>query len=68
MPQGVEVGLVSFSSTATLYVPPTTNHQQVALAISELEPEASTASGDAIVAALRAIDTAQGGRSRESGT
>ncbi|MCH9815286.1 MAG: VWA domain-containing protein [Actinomycetia bacterium] len=59
LPEGVEVGLVAFSSTAQVLVPPTTNHRQVNQAISRLEPEEGTASGDAIIASLRAIDAAQ---------
>jgi Ca-activated chloride channel family protein len=59
LPEGVEIGLVAFSSTAIVLVPPTTNHQQVNQAISRLEPQEGTASGDAIIASLRAIEAAQ---------
>ncbi|MEI6624484.1 MAG: VWA domain-containing protein [Actinomycetes bacterium] len=59
LPADYEVGLVTFSDTATVVVSPTTNHQQVASAISTLQPEASTATGDAIVASLRAIAAAK---------
>lgn len=59
LPQGYEVGLVSYSDSAILDVPPTTNHRQVANAISQLKPDGSTASGDAIMTSLQAIKAAR---------
>ncbi|MEI8083672.1 MAG: VWA domain-containing protein [Actinomycetes bacterium] len=59
LPADYEVGLVTFSDTAQVVVPPTTNHQQVTSAINALQPEASTATGDAIIASLRAIAVAR---------
>ncbi len=59
LPVGYEVGLVSYSNSASVVVPPTTNHEQVSQAIGQLTPEAGTASGDAIIASLRAIAAAR---------
>lgn len=59
LPPGIEVGLVAFSNSATLVVPPTTNHELVEKAVGALKPLASTASGDAIVASVQAIDAAR---------
>ena len=54
-PQGPKVGLVTFSTYATLNVPPTPDHQAVKDAIDTLKPQESTAIGDGIAAALKAI-------------
>jgi Ca-activated chloride channel family protein len=54
-PPGPRVGLVTFSTYATLNVPPTTDRQAVKDAIDALKPQESTAIGDALAAALKAI-------------
>ncbi|HXX40518.1 MAG TPA: VWA domain-containing protein [bacterium] len=54
-PSGPRVGLVTFSTYATLNVPPTTDHQAVKDALDALRPQESTAIGDGIAAALKAI-------------
>lgn len=59
LPEGYEVGLVSFSDEATLDVAPTLNHAAVNQAISQLQAQGSTASGDAIIASLQAIKVAR---------
>jgi Ca-activated chloride channel family protein len=59
LPSGLEVGLVSFSSTASVLVNPTTDHKSVVAAIKALQLGKGTAAGDAIEAALEAIDAAQ---------
>lgn len=59
LPPGYEIGLVAFSNSATVVVPPTTNHEQVEKAIGVLKPLAGTASGDAIVASVQAIEAAR---------
>jgi Ca-activated chloride channel family protein len=59
LPDGIEVGLVSFSSSASVLVAPTTDHRQVEAAIGRLRPEEGTATGDAILVSLRAIEAAR---------
>jgi Ca-activated chloride channel family protein len=59
LPDGFQVGLVSFSSTATVLVNPTTDHRAVASAIADLELGRGTAAGDGIEVALRAVKAAQ---------
>lgn len=54
-PRGLKVGLVSFSTYATLMVPPTPDHDAVRQALSALKPQEATAIGDGIAVALKAI-------------
>jgi len=54
---GINLGLVKFSSGATLLVAPTTDHDQVKQAIDKLVPEPRTATGEGILTALQAIAT-----------
>lgn len=54
LPDQYRVGLVPFSTTASVAVPPTTDHALVEDAIRGLEPQGSTAIGDAIVTATGA--------------
>jgi len=54
-PSGPRVGLVTFSTYATLNVPPTTDRQAVKDAIDASRPQEATAIGDGIAAALKAI-------------
>jgi Ca-activated chloride channel family protein len=54
LPSQYRVGLVPFSTTASVAVPPTTDHALVENMIRGLQPYGSTAIGDAIVAATRA--------------
>ncbi|MDP9241094.1 MAG: VWA domain-containing protein [Actinomycetota bacterium] len=65
LPRTFNVGLVSFAGTASVAVSPTKDHSQVAAAIQDLTLAESTATGEAIFAALGAIkavppDGAQG--------
>lgn len=55
MPQGAHIGLVSFSSYATLLVPPTTDHERVIRAIEGLVAEFATAIGDGLLEAVYAL-------------
>ncbi len=57
LPAKFNVGLVSFSRTAVVKVPPTKDHASVRAAIDTLELGEGTAIGDAIVASLEAIKT-----------
>lgn len=54
-PQGPKVGLVSFSTYATLNVPPTPDHEAVKEALAALKPQEATAIGDGLGIALKAI-------------
>jgi len=47
-PNGLRVGLVSFSGQAQVLVPPTADHDQVRSALNLLQPDGGTAIGDAI--------------------
>jgi len=55
LPRNARVGLVSFSSYATLLVPPTTDHERVIRAIEALQPEFATAIGDGLLEAVGAL-------------
>jgi Ca-activated chloride channel homolog len=55
LPAGAKVGLVKFSTTATLVAPATADHERVVAALAELEPEASTAIGDGLLVAVYAL-------------
>jgi Ca-activated chloride channel homolog len=54
-PQGPKIGLVSFSTYATLMIPPTPDHEAVKQAITTLKPQEATAIGDGILVALKAL-------------
>jgi Ca-activated chloride channel homolog len=55
LPPGVQLGLESFSTTATMLVAPTPDRSTVLAAINGLQPGGGTATGDAIDLALNAI-------------
>ncbi|MGM1065006.1 VWA domain-containing protein [Saccharothrix sp. Mg75] len=54
---GINLGLISFAGSATVLVAPTTDRGAVTSSIDGLKLAQSTATGDAIVAALAAIDS-----------
>ncbi|RKT55978.1 VWA domain-containing protein [Saccharothrix australiensis] len=54
---GINLGLISFAGSATVLVAPTTDRAAVTQNIDGLKLAQSTATGDAIVAALAAIDS-----------
>jgi len=54
---GVNLGLVSFAGTAAVLVSPTTDREPIKRAVDGLKLAESTATGDAILAALQSIDT-----------
>ena len=56
MTPGINLGLVSFAGTATVLVTPTTRREGVVSAIDTLKLAPSTATGEAIFAALQTID------------
>ncbi|WP_424190611.1 VWA domain-containing protein [Actinokineospora sp. G85] len=53
---GVNLGLITFAGTATVLVAPTTDRAGVGKAIDNLKLAQSTATGEAIYAALQSID------------
>jgi len=55
LPPGVQLGLISFSTTASVLVSPTTDRITVLAAISALQAGGATATGDALDLALKAI-------------
>jgi Ca-activated chloride channel family protein len=55
---GVNLGLIAFAGTANVLVSPSPDHQATVKALDNLRPEDRTATGDAIFAALQAIQTA----------
>jgi Ca-activated chloride channel family protein len=57
LPETFDVGLVSFSGSATVVVPPTRDHERVVQAVGALELGPSTAIGEAVFASLAALDT-----------
>ena len=61
LPDGFDVGLVTFARTATLQVPPTRDHARVVRAIEGVELDGGTALGDALHASLDALSTTEAG-------
>jgi Ca-activated chloride channel homolog len=55
LPRGAKVGLVKFSTTATLMSPPTEDHERVVALLKSLRPEATTAIGDGLLKAVFAL-------------
>lgn len=60
LPETFDVGLVSFSGTASVVVPPTQDHDLVVSAVRGLGLGPSTAIGEAVFASLDAIRTVPG--------
>jgi Ca-activated chloride channel family protein len=60
LPERFNVGLVSFSGSATIVVPPTQDHEAVQDAVRRLELGPSTAIGEAVFASLDAIEDVPG--------
>ncbi|MGY2066082.1 VWA domain-containing protein [Blastococcus sp. SYSU DS0619] len=58
LPEGIDVGLVSFSGTAVVEVAPTDDHEAVVSAIEELRMSQGTAIGEAVAAAVAAAGQA----------
>jgi len=60
LPERFHVGLVSFSGTAAVVVPPTRDHAAVESAVRGLRLGPSTAIGEAVFASLAAIESVPG--------
>jgi Ca-activated chloride channel family protein len=54
---GVNLGLIAFAGSANVLVSPTPDHQATVKALDKLRPADQTATGEAIFAALQAIQT-----------
>lgn len=54
---GINLGLVTFSGTASVLVSPTTNREATKVAIDNLQLSERTATGEAIFTSLQSIDT-----------
>jgi Ca-activated chloride channel homolog len=65
LPEGIDVGLVSFNGAATVAVPPSEDREAVHASIDGLELGEATAIGEAIYASLDAIAAAPGGQNGE---
>ncbi|GAB3300236.1 VWA domain-containing protein [Epidermidibacterium keratini] len=61
LPQGINLGLVSFAGTATVVQQPTIDRAVVTNAIDSLKLDQATATGDAIFACLQSITNFQKG-------
>ncbi len=59
-PASVRVGLVSFAGTARVLVPPTTDRESVARALTGLQTDQGTAIGEGIVTSLQALGATPG--------
>jgi Ca-activated chloride channel family protein len=60
LPDRLRVGLVAYDRTPRVLASPTADHAMVTAALATLETGPGTASGEAVAAALDAIDAAQG--------
>lgn len=67
LPQGINLGLVSFAGAAQVVQPPTIDRNAVKVAIEGLELDQATATGEAIFACLQAIKTFQKGIEDDDG-
>jgi len=56
MTPGINLGLISFAGTATVLVSPTTDRPGVVRAIENMDLAQSTATGEALFSAMKAID------------
>lgn len=65
LPESFNVGLVSFSGTASVVVPPTQDHGLVVSAVQALQLGPSTAIGEAVFASLEAVRTVPGEAGQE---
>ncbi|HBX76630.1 MAG TPA: VWA domain-containing protein [Acidimicrobiaceae bacterium] len=66
IPRGIQVGLVKFSGSAAVVVPPTDEHGEVERAIKSLRLDQGTAIGDAVQTSLDSIESVGKDSSGES--
>jgi Ca-activated chloride channel homolog len=62
LPNRIRLGLVSFAGTASVVVPPTSDHELVRKALGQLSFRSETALGEAIHASLDALSTSDEGK------
>jgi Ca-activated chloride channel family protein len=67
LPERFNVGLVTFSGTATVVVPPTQDHAAVRQAVQNLQLGPATAIGEAVYSSLQGIATVDTGQSTADG-
>jgi Ca-activated chloride channel family protein len=60
VPEKVKVGVMAFNQTPTILQSPTTDREAVSQAIDQLAISGGTATGDAVLAALRSLGDAPG--------
>ena len=66
LPSRFNVGLVAFSGTASIVVPPTLDHASVERAVEDLELGPGTAIGEAVVSSLAALASVPGEQGQEA--
>lgn len=64
VPDRVNVGLVAFNQNTRVLQSPTTDRQDLGAAIDSMDPSGGTATGDAILASIRALDRREGATGR----
>ncbi|MFC9895741.1 VWA domain-containing protein [Nocardia sp. NPDC127579] len=57
LPQGLNIGFVTFAGTASVMVSPTVDHEAVKVAIDNVRLAERTATGEGILTAIQAIET-----------
>ena len=62
LPARFQVGLVSFSGSATALVPPTQDHSDVVQAIKSLQLGGGTAIGEAVLSSVQSVEALSAGR------
>ena len=64
VPARVNVGIVAFNQQSRVLQSPTTDREEVKVAIDSMEPSGGTATGEAILASLRSFDRRPGATGR----
>lgn len=67
LPQGINLGIVSFAGSASVVQPPTTDRNAVKNAINNLQLEQATATGEAIFTCLQAIQNFESNTKTDDG-
>ncbi|GAB2632398.1 VWA domain-containing protein [Nocardia goodfellowii] len=57
LPQGLNIGFITFAGTASVMVSPTVDHEAVKVAIDNVRLAERTATGEGILTAIQAIET-----------
>lgn len=67
LPQGINLGIVSFAGSASVVQPPTTDRNAVKNAINNLQLDQATATGEAIFTCLQAIQNFESNTKTDDG-